>query len=74
LIVRLLENTRQGRADFRFNDYTAIGGGWIATEVEQYVNGKRRLLEQYSQIRTNIALTDALFDPRKWATAPPWTP
>ena len=74
LFVRLLENTRQGRADFRFNSYTQFGGGWVAAEVEQYVNGKRRLLEQYSQIHTNVALPDALFDPRKWATTPHWAP
>jgi len=74
LLVRLLENTRQGRSDYRLNEYAAIGGGWIATEVEQYVNGKRRLLEQNSHLRTNIALSDALFNPRKWATVPLWTP
>ena len=72
LCVRLLENTRQGRTDFRFNNYGLFGGGWVATEVEQYVNGKRRLLQQYSQIRTNVSLSDALFDPRRWATAPHW--
>ena len=74
LIVRLIENTRQGRADFRFNSYVQSGGGWFATEVEQYVNGKRRLLEEYSQIRTNVVLSDALFDPAKWATVPHWIP
>jgi hypothetical protein len=74
LFVRLLENTRQGHADFRFNDYVQSGGGWVASEVEQYVNGKRRLLEQYSQIRTNVDLPDGLFDPRKWATAARSTP
>jgi hypothetical protein len=72
LFVRLIENTRQGHADFRFSNYMQFGGGWVAAEVEQYVNGKRRLLEQYSQIHTNVALPDALFDPRKWATAPHW--
>ena len=74
LPVRLLENTPQGRADFRFNNYVQAGGGWIPSEVEQYVNGKRRLLQQYSQVRTNITLPDALFDPRRWATAAPWAP
>jgi hypothetical protein len=74
LFVRLLENTRQGRADFRISGYVQAGGGWVATEVEQYVNGKRRLLQQYSQIRTNVTLSDALFDPGKWATASHWVP
>jgi hypothetical protein len=74
LPIRFLENTRQGHADVRFNKHVQVGGGWIATEIEQYVNGKRRLLEQYSQIRTNVPLSDALFDPHRWATAPHWTP
>jgi len=74
LFLRMLENTRQGRADFRFNKYTQFGGGWVAAEVEQFVNGKRRLLEQYSDIRTNVQLNDALFDPAKWATTPHWRP
>src|SRR5205085_2786322 len=33
LFVRLLENTRQGRADFRFNNYVQAAGGWVAAEV-----------------------------------------
>jgi hypothetical protein len=74
LFVRLVENTRQGRADFRISGYVQAGGGWVGTEVEQYVNGKRRLLQQYSQIRTNVTLSDALFDPVKWATAAHWVP
>lgn len=73
LFIRMLENTRQGHADFRFNKYQQFGGGWVAAEVEQFVNGKRRLLEQYSDIRTNVQLNDALFDPAKWATAPHWS-
>ena len=72
--VRLLENTRQGRADFRFNNYTQAGGQWVPGEIEQFVNGKRRLVEQLTQVRTNVSLPDALFDPKRLASAPHWTP
>jgi len=68
--VRLLENTKQGRADFRFNTYTQAGGQLVPGEVEQYVNGKRRLVEQLTQVRTNVALPDALFDPKRLASPP----
>jgi len=68
--VRLLENTRQGRADFRFNAYTQNGGQWVPGEIEQFVNGKRRLVEQVTQVRTNLSLPDALFDPRRLALVP----
>lgn len=71
-VVRLLESGRQGHVDFRFNKYQPIGAGWIATEVVQYVNGSRRLLEEYSDIHANVSLSDALFDPRQWATVHHW--
>jgi len=72
--VRLLENSRQGRADYRFGAYTQTGGQWVPGEIEQFVNGKRRLLEQLTQVRTNVSLPDALFDPKRWSIAPRWTP
>lgn len=70
LFVRLLENSALGRSDIRFENYRKVGNGWVADRVEQIVNGKRRLLEEYSNVRVNEALPDALFDPRAWATAP----
>ena len=72
LFVRMLENGRQGHTDTRFNFYAAYGGGWVATQVVQLVNGKRRLVEQYSGVKTDVPLSPALFDPTKWATAPHW--
>lgn len=74
LFVRMIERSRQGRTDVRFTNYVQYGGGWVALEVEQIVNGKRRLLEQYSDVKTNASLSDALFDPKQWATAPHWIP
>lgn len=72
LFVRMRENGRQGHTDTRFNYYERYGGGWVATEVVQLVNGKRRLMEQYSGIKTDVPLSPELFDPTKWATAPHW--
>jgi hypothetical protein len=72
LFVRVIESTPRGRADTRYNDYVQYGGGWVATTVEQYVNGKRTVLEQYSGVRVNPTISDALFDPKQWATAPHW--
>ena len=73
LFVRLIERARQGRSDVRFNQYVKTGGGWIATQVVQLVNGRRRLMEEYSDIRPNVALADGLFDPRQWTTAAHWS-
>jgi len=74
LSVRLLERTARGHSDIRFNKYVRTeSGAWVASEVEQYVNGKLRLREEYSDIRTGMPLADALFDPKEWAMAAHWT-
>ncbi len=73
LFLRLIERSRQGRSDVRFNQYVESGGGWVAVEVVQLVNGRRRLLEEYTDVRTNVALSDALFDARQWSSAPHWS-
>jgi hypothetical protein len=72
LFVRLLERTARGHSDIRFNKYVKLGKAWIATEVEQYVNGKLSLREEYSDVRGDVPLAEALFEPKQWATAPHW--
>ena len=52
--------------------YREFGGGWVALEVEQLVNGRRRLLEEYTQVRTNVALPEGIFDARQWSSTPHW--
>lgn len=66
LVVRTLEKTNQGFVDTRFGDYRPVGSAWIAAEVVQLVNGKRRLLEQYSDIRPDVTLMAGMFDPKAW--------
>jgi hypothetical protein len=73
LFVRLLERTPRGYTDFRFNKYERAGGGWIATEVEQVVNGSRVLLEEYRDVKTGVALPIAFFDPKLWGTTAHWS-
>jgi hypothetical protein len=46
----------------------------VPGEIEQFVNGKRRLLEQLTQVRTNVSLPDALFDPKRYTSAARWMP
>ncbi len=68
LFVRLLERGPRGRVDLRFDQYERLGRGWIAMEVLQLVNGKPTLREEYSDPRADVALPEALFDPRQWTT------
>src|SRR5437868_280630 len=44
LFLRVITSTPRGRADTRYSDYVQYGGGWVATQVEQYVNGRRTVL------------------------------
>lgn len=71
--VRMLKpGGRDGKQtqETQFNKYQQVkGGGWIAPEVIFMVDGERVALEEYSEIRGNVALDDKLFDPQYWTTA-----
>ncbi|HEX4628093.1 MAG TPA: hypothetical protein VH137_04815, partial [Gemmatimonadales bacterium] len=53
-------------ADTRFNKYQRQGKTWLSAEVQFLVNGHERWLEQYTEIKTDVPLADALFDARQW--------
>jgi hypothetical protein len=75
VFVRLLQpfpgDTSQ-TFDVRFNKYRPLAGGWIAPEVEAFVGPRRILFEEYEDVRADVELDPALFDPRKWTTAKHW--
>jgi hypothetical protein len=58
--------------DIRFQQWHPTGGGLIAPRVEMLVGGKMTRLEEYSDIKVNVALSPDLFDLTKWTTAPNW--
>jgi outer membrane lipoprotein-sorting protein len=70
--VRLIQPVGKDKANIQetqFNKYQkAKGGGWIAPEVIFMVDGKQTLLEEYSDIRTGLALDKNLFLPEQWMT------
>ena len=76
LFVRLLEtvNTNAGprRLDYRFLNYVAHGDAWVAEEVVGLRDGKPSLHEVYANVRVNVPLEDATFDPAQYATFTPW--
>jgi hypothetical protein len=78
LFVRLLESRRTASGsgsrleDIRFGNYVKYDGGWVAEDVMMYQDGKPRLHETYADVRVNVPLSDAVFDPRQWNTAPRW--
>lgn len=72
LFVRYIGQAARGRADVRFDRYERIGSGWIAKEVVQIVNGRTTLREEYSDVRVDVPLSDALFDAAQWSTVKHW--
>lgn len=68
VFVRMLEPGQRDStrtSDIRFNRYRTVGAAWLSAEVAFLVDGKERWLEQYSEIETDRALADSLFDPRR---------
>lgn len=59
-------------SEIRFQKYVPHGGGWVAEEVDFLRNGRRYFFEAYSDVRTDVPLDPALFDPAQWTTAPYW--
>ncbi|MBA2565983.1 MAG: hypothetical protein H0V09_11265 [Gemmatimonadetes bacterium] len=74
LFVRLLQPSKKDAAvmeEIRFNKYRPLGAGWIETEVDFLVNGKRVFFEEYRDIRRDVEFAPELFDPRRWGR-PAW--
>jgi hypothetical protein len=73
VFLRMEEKRPSGQQiDLRFTDYAPAGQTWIARQVFEYINGVERLHEEYSDIKTDVPLDAALFDPRQWKTATHW--
>lgn len=67
LFVRLLQPEQQDAAkmdDDRFADYRRVGGGWIAARVDFLTGGVDRFVETYSDIKGNVKLDPARFEPQ----------
>jgi hypothetical protein len=58
--------------EMRFQDYKQHGGGWVAEEVDFLRNGTRYFFEKYRDVRTDVEIDPALFDPRQFTTAKHW--
>lgn len=75
VFVRMLEPTPRDTSkmqDIRFVNYERRGNAWIAPRVEIWTEGKLVFYEDYDDVKTNVTLDDALFDPAKWKTAKHW--
>lgn len=69
-LLRLIEPNRQDaskNSDTRFVDYRQLPVGWVAAQVEVYVEGKKVFGEEYSDIRSNPKLDPAIFDAKQFS-------
>lgn len=74
VVVRVIESNpdKTRTSDVRFDKFVQHGGSWIAEDVRMLSGGRLVLHEEYSNVRVNVPLDDALFLPEKWGTAPHW--
>jgi hypothetical protein len=47
--------------EIRFDSYTRVTGGWVATDVSAFTDGKLVQREQYSDVRPNAAVDPSVF-------------
>jgi len=76
LFVRMLEPTPRDTSkmqDIRFVNYEPRGAAWVAPRVEIWSEGKLVFYEDYDDIKVNVELDDALFQPKQWKAARHWT-
>ena len=74
LFVRLIQPVASSArtSDVRFLNYRTIGRTWIAPLVEIYEDGRLVMKEEYRQMRVDVPLDSALFDPARYTTARHW--
>ena len=71
LFLREIEPARDEASkvdDIRFIHYQPLAEAWITAGVEVYSKDRKVFSEDYSDIRTNVKLEAAVFDPEKFST------
>jgi outer membrane lipoprotein-sorting protein len=71
LFVRVIEpsqNDPKTLDDIRFMDYRKLAGAWVAARVEVKVGDKLVFSEEYSDIRADVKLDPATFDPSQFSS------
>ncbi|MBK8003998.1 MAG: hypothetical protein IPK12_08645 [Gemmatimonadetes bacterium] len=74
LFVRMLEPVPDGSgrvSETQFNRYQPLGRGWIAVEVVFKIGDQVRMKEEYADVRGDVTLPEALWDPARYGR-PGW--
>jgi hypothetical protein len=70
VIQRSTQGTRTIVNDVRLTKYSDVSGFPIAREMSVYRDGRLVLRQDYADVKVNVALPPALFDPTKFASPP----
>ena len=69
-LIQLAGPERKSVRETQFLKYEkAKGGGWVAVEVKFFADGKMTLLEEYTEVRTDVKLDPSIYDAEKFTTA-----
>lgn len=71
-LIGIVPGDTTKRLEVRMADYQPLGGGWIAPRVEIMVDGALVQKEEYAEMRADVALDDALFEPGQWGKVAHW--
>ena len=73
VLVRMtIAGGQRGALDVRLGGYERTGSGWLATRVAMSAAGAPVQTEEYSDWKSDVDLSPALFDVSTWTTAPHW--
>jgi len=67
--VRLFERAgkeKKNIQEVQFNKYEKVKGGWVAPEVVFFVDGRKTIVEEYTDIQGDVQLHADLWNPGKW--------
>jgi outer membrane lipoprotein-sorting protein len=68
-LFQLVGKDKNVSQETQFNGYQKVkGGGWVSAEVKFYVDGKLATTEEYTNIKTDTALSPDLWNPEKWSS------
>lgn len=70
VIQRSTQGTRTIVNDVRFAAYSDVAGFPVAREITVYRDGRLVLRQDYSEVKVNVPLPPALFDPTRFASPP----
>ena len=65
-LIQLGGRDKKSVQETQFNKYFKSGGGWVAPEVLFFADGKPATEEEYTDVRTGMALDPELWNPEKW--------